>query len=465
MPLSRTPGSSTPGVHEDRTLTRSQLDLISQKLNERETQLTEQAEALREREANLISFQRNIDDGSTNMGDSHINIISEQLTKQLNLMEALSKRMDNMGQRVSEFERITSNEGMYEPLYAQASQAHTNAPNQYQEEVSPIRLKDAIDTIPKFDGHKMSVFYFTKICERALQLIPKYHEYHLVQLIINKLQGHAYAAVEGAEFHSLFDLTRRLKLIFGPNKSVDQYRGELANIYMKSTENIFDYIARVQELRTAILDGETGSDGIIDEELKDNIETSVITSFVNGLPSDLLVRVKLEKPVHFNFENCIVTAIQMSKTMEAENLRKKPTTSNYRPNTTARADYPHQSRQPFNNLHSINNPQQFNNSRNNPFIKPLIPGQPGPNYPAIKICRYCKTPGHFMEECRKLAYKKSFEQNQARSSNSGNPQGVPEKADVSRNEAQMRRPLVLLPSTSSAIIQPQPTPLPPRESA
>jgi len=85
---------------------------------------------------------------------------------------------------------------------------------------SPIRIKDAIDTIPKFDGHKMSVLHFNKICERALELIPQYHEYYLVQFIINKLQGHAYSAIEGAEYHTVLELTKRLKLIFGSNKSV-----------------------------------------------------------------------------------------------------------------------------------------------------------------------------------------------------------------------------------------------------
>lgn len=64
------------------------------------------------------------------------------------------------------------------------------------------------------------------MCERAFELIPQYQEYHLTQLINNKLQGHAYIAVEGSEFNSLLELTRRLKKIFGPNKSTDQYRGE-----------------------------------------------------------------------------------------------------------------------------------------------------------------------------------------------------------------------------------------------
>lgn len=168
------------------------------------------------------------------------------------------------------------------------------------------------------------------MCERALELIPAYQEYHLVQLIINKLQGHAYAAVEGTEYQTVRDLTRRLRSIFGPNKSTDQYRGELANIYMMPNENVLDYVERIKELRTAIIDGETDRSGYIDQTLKDNIERNVSDSFVNGLPSDLLLRVKLESR-YSTFEDRIESAVQLSKTLEAENARKR-TSTNYKTN-------------------------------------------------------------------------------------------------------------------------------------
>jgi hypothetical protein len=435
MSLARTP------VHSDNTesrvLTRSQLNLYTQNLNEKEAQLTAQAETLRNREENLLTFQRTLEQ-DRNMEGSSATGFSEQLAAQLTLMERLSEQVTNIGRRMNIIEHSTNMQEHYDRVESQ------RPPTPIQN--SPIRLKDAIDTIPKFDGHKMSVFHFTKICERALQLIPEYQEYHLVQLIINKLQGHAYAAVEGVEFNSLRDLMRRLKLIFGTNKSVDQHRGELANIFMKANENIFDYIARVQELRTAIIDGEADICGYLEDEIKDNIEKSVTNSFINGLPSDLLVRVKLER--HYTLEQNIVAAIQLSKTLEAENLRKRNTIFN-RAYTLPRADINYSTaRQTVNNVD--NNPPIINNPRNNnntsttaPFIKPLVPGQPGPNYPAIKICRYCKSSGHFMSECRKLAYRKSVEQSQAQPNtsfaNSGNPQGVPEKSDVRRNEAPIGR--------------------------
>jgi len=99
---------------------------------------------------------------------------------------------------------------------------------------------------------------------------------------------------------------------------------------MKSNENLLDYVERVKELRTFILEGETTASGFIDDTVKENIEISARGSFVNGLPSDLLIRVKLER--FYALEDAIVIAMQLSKTLEAEKLRQRGTS--YKTNVT-----------------------------------------------------------------------------------------------------------------------------------
>lgn len=149
----------------------------------------------------------------------------EQLEKTLSSMQFMPEQLDTLNRRIASM---------------QPSSGRDTPDVHYQKEAvqdeighqSPIRLKDVVDSIPKYDGHKMSVFQFCKMCERALKLISGKQEYYLVQLIINKLYVHAYAAVEGVEYSYVFQLTQRLKEVFGPNKSADQYRGELANIFM-----------------------------------------------------------------------------------------------------------------------------------------------------------------------------------------------------------------------------------------
>ncbi|EFN68159.1 hypothetical protein EAG_02216 [Camponotus floridanus] len=240
---------------------------------------------------------------------------------------------------------------------------------------------------------------------------------------------------------------------------------------MKQNENIFDYIARVQELRTAIIDGESDLSGNFGERNKDAIEATTMNSFINGLPSELLVRVKLERPR--TFEEGISTAIQLFKTIEAENIRKRTL---FRPNFQQRADLPNNTnnlarRNPVNSNINNNNNSGYrssyrpNNGQPNsqpPYpttpTKAIVTTQPQHNY-QTKICRYCKTPGHLIEECRKLAYRRAQEVNQP--GTSGNEQGVPMRIDVRRNDLQQGRPAYLIQkriNTMTLLEEPEQTP-------
>lgn len=247
--------------------------------------------------------------------------------------------------------------------------------------LSPLRLKDVADSIPKYDGQRISVFHFSQTCERALKLISSQQEPFLVQLILNKLQGHVYIAAAGTEYPSVSALLRKLKQIFGPNKSLNQHRGKLGNAYMRQNEIIFDFIARIKELQTAILDCKTTQSGIIDQCTIRNIEHDALDSFVNGLPSDLLVKLKLEG--FSNLDDAFSRAIQLSKTLESEAQRKKlPFAPRQPPPPRRDVSLPNPERQDI----RPSGPTSYKYSPATPFIKPLIPGQPGPN--AKRPCPY-----------------------------------------------------------------------------
>lgn len=40
----------------------------------------------------------------------------------------------------------------------------------------PIKLKDAIESVPVFDGHQPSLFQFLRACERARNVVPRHQE-------------------------------------------------------------------------------------------------------------------------------------------------------------------------------------------------------------------------------------------------------------------------------------------------
>lgn len=125
--------------------------------------------------------------------------------------------------------------------------------------------------------------------------------------------------------------------------------------------------------------------------------------------------------------------------METETLRRKQAFASHTPET--RKDIPPVS-QPVQNLDSAPIFQLLRKPQTS-FIKPLIPGQPGPNAPFCLECRYCKKSGHILANCRKLAYKNaqptSFNYaSQSRlvndENNSGNAPRVPKQIGVNRDK-------------------------------
>lgn len=87
------------------------------------------------------------------------------------------------------------------PLTSQSSQF------MYSESV----FHEALDLVPKFDGHNMPILQFVHACKRAKKLIPLINETHLVQLLQNKLTGHAYLAIEDKMHDTIDKLTNCLK--------------------------------------------------------------------------------------------------------------------------------------------------------------------------------------------------------------------------------------------------------------
>jgi hypothetical protein len=138
------------------------------------------------------------------------------------------------------------------PVPSPITPRETRLTDNYQQ----IKLKDAIESVPVFDGYRPSVFQFLRSCERARGMIPRHQEPQLVKLLMNELRGHAFLAVEDNEVVTLNDFGIKLKDMFGPGKTVNEYRGELGTEFQRPGENILDYIDRVRNLRLAIIDGE-----------------------------------------------------------------------------------------------------------------------------------------------------------------------------------------------------------------
>ena len=124
-------------------------------------------------------------------------------------------------------------------------------------------------------------------------MVPRHQEPQLVKLLMNKLRGHAFLAVEETELISLNDFGNKLKDLFGPKKSLNEYKGELGTIHQRPGEDILDYMDRVRNLRLAIMDGERSEYGTISPDIQDTIDWETREAFVKGLPNEVYLRVKI----------------------------------------------------------------------------------------------------------------------------------------------------------------------------
>lgn len=105
-----------------------------------------------------------------------------------------------------------------------------------------------------YDGYNIPLAQFTRAYRRAHEIIPASAERNLTKLLINKLTERAYYAVEGEPCDTVTELIDLLIGAFGSLKTLDQYCGELSTVFLRSNEHVFDYISRVKDIRTAILD-------------------------------------------------------------------------------------------------------------------------------------------------------------------------------------------------------------------
>ncbi|KAG7196312.1 hypothetical protein KM043_018860, partial [Ampulex compressa] len=82
---------------------------------------------------------------------------------------------------------------------------------------------------------------------------------------------------------------------------------------------MLDYIHHVLDIRLAILDGTKKAVGIITRDKQREIDQDTLDSFCNGLPSEILLRLKVEG--FKDLEDAYVKAIKISEEMKTEKER------------------------------------------------------------------------------------------------------------------------------------------------
>ncbi|XP_029659356.1 uncharacterized protein LOC115233195 [Formica exsecta] len=241
--------------------------------------------------------------------------VLSQIQSELSRLRRLPEQVNNLEQRMNEASRAAS-----------AYDECADLPEQEEPPVimPTLKLKDVVANIPPFNGYRISIFQFARACERARDLLPSVQESQLVQFIINKIEGDAYQVIEGNVYTRVVDLLDKLKNIFAPNKSVAQYRGQLANAYKLPNETILRYAGRIKDLKFAILDGHRRQGTNNPRGFNNEVEGEVLEAFINGLPSNVITRMEYRNIT--TLDQAIEWAVKISKNLEVEKQRERQNT-------------------------------------------------------------------------------------------------------------------------------------------
>lgn len=351
----------------------------------------------------------------------------------------------------------------------EATTSRATAPAEREEESPRISYREATDLVPYFDGSNIPLSQFTQACRRAKEVVPSRCEFNLTKLLINKLRGRAYYAVEDETCGTVTQLIDLLTAAFGHSKTLDQYQGELGSIYLRPKEHIIDYISRVKELRSAILDCYRRQHYEIDNATVVSVNKLVVRSFCEGLPLEYRLQIRASD---FGTPQTVFSeAVRIAKRQEIDKQRyhnpshgilSKPigyvsgtnsrydrqhSTSHGRGNGThmeeGRRVYDYSLKHNSNGMSPMNNnnrsggnqrPQYVNSRRDNiegnSSRREVIQSQPNRSDErqkynnqgfdkSVKWCKYCKNSGHEIEECRKRQYNNTRSGNQLPGNGSG----------------------------------------------
>lgn len=322
-----------------------------------------------------------------------------------------------------------------------------------------VSFREATEYVPSFDGYNIPLTQFTRACRRARETIPPHSEHNLTKLLINKLRGRAYYAVEDEPCDTVAQLVDLLNGAFGSPQTIDQYRGELSAIYLKPHEHVLDYISRVKDLRTTILDTERRLRGQLNLHFLAEIDQLTSRSFCDGLPLEFRLQMRTDK--YMPHTEAFAIAKTIAKRQELDKLRYE---------TRGQAGREYREMKPIGRPLAHSTPQRDNNyySRQEPVTRsPVSPyrNQTPRDYGARNqrsasaginreredvarrentrhandneiSCRYCKNVGHTIDECRKRQYYNS------RKNESGNAHSSSGRPDATRaNDLKNTRPV------------------------
>lgn len=246
--------------------------------------------------------------------------------------------------------------------------------------------------IKPFDGSRDQLNPFINNCSSAYNLATPDQKHILFKYILSQLQGKAETACSIKEFSNWAQLKDFLTTQFGERKCYAHLLTDLQECKQLANENVTQYSLRLETCLSQLLT-EINLLNIKQYELPGRtaaMNDLALHTFILGLQPRISNNVRVQSPKTLNHAINIATSEErilqfMRKTHEPNKFKPSNVSGGFR-----RPDY-----QPRPSYNFEQKPQVFQNKpqvfQNKPQVFPVQ-------------CRYCKAPGHTIDNCRKREY-------------------------------------------------------------
>lgn len=268
-----------------------------------------------------------------------------------------------------------------------------------------LDLSILLKFIKTYDGSRETLNSFIINCDNAYELANSSQKQILFKYILCQLQGKAELACSIKDFTTWEQLKDFLKTQFSERKHHSHLLAELQESKQLPSENVSQYSLKIETYLSQLLTEVALSNTKL-KELPGRtaaMEELALHHFLMGLHPRISNIVRCKSPKTLNEAiNFAISEERIQQTIYKRNILAEP--------KPRRA------------------PQSYANSTNSNQSRSLVPyrSNAGPNRPTqgnfntnTIICRYCKFPGHAIENCRKREYNNRLRNQNQSNTNQG----------------------------------------------
>lgn len=286
---------------------------------------------------------------------------------------------------------------------------------------TPLSLETAINLVPKFNGEETGEIYpFINTCSFVMGSVSEESRSILLQAIISKLSGKAYAAIQHREITTWESAKGLLEITFCAKRTPGYLQLELSAMRHKNGETIQEYSSRVEktlhELCNVIASNISPADA---KAVHRYIKQVTLTSYIEGLPSSIKNVIKSKN--YETLEEAIKASLEEDKIYQSNKDSQKIFRNKSEGNNATNKYCKHCKR----NNHSTAEckyARRTIDTGQKSYVRQSISNM---NMQST-FCSYCKNKGHTIEECykkRNSDARKGNQNDQASTSGNGKEPG------------------------------------------